>query len=57
MKITRAGTIPSKPGPEDYFTGRVRLDPLILPMINRPQIQRGLQCPEGPFHSEELLVA
>ena len=28
MKITRAGTIPSGPGPEDYFTGKVRLDPL-----------------------------
>ncbi|MRX49144.1 cupin domain-containing protein [Paracoccus sp. S-4012] len=26
MKITRAGSLPSKPGPEDYFTGRVRLD-------------------------------
>ena len=28
MKITRSGTSPSKPGPEEYFTGRVRLDPL-----------------------------
>ena len=28
MKITRSGTAPSKPGPEDYFTGTVRLDPL-----------------------------
>lgn len=28
MKITRAGSQPSRPGPEEYFTGRVRLDPL-----------------------------
>tara|TARA_R110002020_G_scaffold232795_3_gene444306 strand:+ start:35 stop:445 length:411 start_codon:yes stop_codon:yes gene_type:complete len=28
MKITRAGTTPSAKGPEDYFTGRVRLDRL-----------------------------
>ncbi|MFN3210855.1 MAG: cupin domain-containing protein [Roseovarius sp.] len=28
MKITRPGTNPSKPGPEEYFTGTVRLDPL-----------------------------
>ncbi|MCF3934978.1 cupin domain-containing protein [Acuticoccus sp. M5D2P5] len=28
MKITRAGTQPSTPGPEDWFTGRVRIDPL-----------------------------
>lgn len=28
MKITRSGTSPSNPGPEDYFTGTVRIDPL-----------------------------
>ena len=28
MKITRAGSNPSRPGSEDDFTGRVRLDPL-----------------------------
>ena len=28
MKITRAGTTPSTKGPEDYFTGTVRLDRL-----------------------------
>ncbi|EPX76689.1 (R)-mandelonitrile lyase [Salipiger mucosus] len=28
MKITRAGTNPSGPGPEDYFTGTVRIDPM-----------------------------
>lgn len=28
MKITRAGTQPSKPGPDDWFTGTVRMDPL-----------------------------
>jgi len=28
MKITRSGSTPSAPGPEDYFTGTVRLDPL-----------------------------
>lgn len=28
MKITRAGTAPSGVGPEEYFSGTVRLDPL-----------------------------
>lgn len=28
MKITRAGSTPSAKGPEDYFTGTVRIDPL-----------------------------
>ncbi|MBV7379068.1 cupin domain-containing protein [Maritimibacter dapengensis] len=28
MKITRAGSTPSKAGPADWFTGQVRLDPL-----------------------------
>lgn len=28
MKITRAGTTPSKQGPAESFTGTVRLDPL-----------------------------
>lgn len=28
MKITRAGTTPSTAGPADWFTGRVRVDPL-----------------------------
>ncbi|RVV99031.1 Cupin domain protein [Roseivivax marinus] len=28
MKITRAGQTASAPGPEDYFTGTVRLDPM-----------------------------
>ena len=28
MKITRSGSTPSKPGPADYFTGTVRIDPL-----------------------------
>ncbi len=28
MKITKAGTIPSMPGPEDWFTGTVRIDPV-----------------------------
>lgn len=28
MKITRSGTTPSAPGPADYFTGSVRIDPL-----------------------------
>ena len=26
MKIIRSGSVPSAPGPEAYFTGRVRLD-------------------------------
>jgi quercetin dioxygenase-like cupin family protein len=28
MKITRAGASPSRSGPEEYFTGTVRMDPL-----------------------------
>ncbi|KRS14224.1 cupin [Roseovarius atlanticus] len=28
MKITRPGATPSSPGPAEYFTGAVRLDPL-----------------------------
>lgn len=28
MKITRAGTTPSGKGPQDWFTGNVRIDPL-----------------------------
>ncbi len=28
MNITRVGTLPSTPGPEDWFTGTVRIDPL-----------------------------
>jgi quercetin dioxygenase-like cupin family protein len=28
MKITRAGSQPSAKGPEDWFTGTVRIDPL-----------------------------
>lgn len=28
LKIIRSGTLPSGPGPEDYFTGTVRIDPL-----------------------------
>ncbi|MBF9034341.1 cupin domain-containing protein [Rhodobacterales bacterium HKCCE2091] len=28
MKITRAGTAPSAKGPDDWFTGTVRIDPM-----------------------------
>ncbi|WP_424927727.1 (R)-mandelonitrile lyase [Amaricoccus tamworthensis] len=28
MKITRAGSTPSNPGPADWFTGTVRIDPM-----------------------------
>jgi quercetin dioxygenase-like cupin family protein len=28
MEISRAGSQPSKPGPADWFTGMVRIDPL-----------------------------
>lgn len=31
MEILRAGSRPSGPGPADYFTGRVRIDPLMNP--------------------------
>jgi quercetin dioxygenase-like cupin family protein len=29
MQITRAGSQPSQTGPADWFTGRVRIDPLV----------------------------
>lgn len=29
MEITRAGSQPSRTGPPDYFTGPVRIDPLV----------------------------
>jgi quercetin dioxygenase-like cupin family protein len=29
MQITRSGSQPSRPGPAEYFTGTVRLDPLV----------------------------
>jgi quercetin dioxygenase-like cupin family protein len=32
MEIKRAGSQPSNKGPADYFTGTVRIDPLIQPM-------------------------
>lgn len=31
MKITRADARPSRPGPAEWFTGRVRIDPLFDP--------------------------
>lgn len=31
MKIYRAGAVPSAVGPADWFTGRVRVDPLFNP--------------------------
>lgn len=31
MKIRPAGHAPSRPGPPDWFTGRVRIDPLFDP--------------------------
>ena len=31
MEIHRAGSRPSAKGPEDYFTGQVRMDPLLSP--------------------------
>jgi quercetin dioxygenase-like cupin family protein len=31
MKITRSGDAPSGKGPEDWFTGSVRIDPLFAP--------------------------
>ncbi len=31
MEIFRAGHIPSRPGPADWFTGRVRIDALFNP--------------------------
>ncbi len=33
MQIKRSGFAPSVPGPEAYFTGTVRLDPVSTAMI------------------------
>ncbi len=35
MKITRLGSQPSGKGPEDWFTGSVRIDPLFQPNEHR----------------------
>lgn len=35
MEITRVGTNPSNKGPEDWFTGAVRIDPLFNPNDTR----------------------
>lgn len=35
MKITRIGSQPSAKGPEDWFTGAVRVDPLFQPNESR----------------------
>lgn len=35
MEITRVGTQPSGKGPEDWFTGSVRIDPLFQPNEHR----------------------
>ena len=37
MEITRAGSQPSRKGPEEWFTGTVRIDPLFSP----PEPARG----------------
>ncbi|NIZ10669.1 cupin domain-containing protein [Pseudooceanicola sp. HF7] len=46
MKITRAGTAPSTPGNEDYFTGTVRIDPLF--QADPPGRSSGLQVTFEP---------
>ena len=35
MEITRTGSQPSAKGPEDWFTGSVRIDPLFQPNVHR----------------------
>ena len=35
MEITRIGSQPSAKGPEDWFTGAVRIDPLFQPNESR----------------------
>jgi hypothetical protein len=40
MKIIRSGSVPSAPGPEAYFTGRVRLDSPFRPMPRRASAER-----------------
>ena len=41
MSIQRCGTQPSNKGPEEYFTGNVRVDPLFSP---RSGMRRCRQC-------------
>lgn len=40
MKITRAGSKPSGHGPQDWFTGTVRIDPLFNP-YDEARVQGG----------------
>ena len=35
MEITRIGSVPSSKGPDDWFTGSVRIDPLFSPNAAR----------------------
>jgi hypothetical protein len=35
MEIKKSGTQPSQKGPEEFFTGKVRIDPL----IRRPSLR------------------
>ncbi|HEY5139932.1 MAG TPA: hypothetical protein VIJ25_11545 [Methylococcales bacterium] len=42
MSVQRCGTQPSNKGPEEYFTGNVRVDPLIQPP--RSGMRRCRQC-------------
>ena len=49
MSIQRCGTQPSNKGPEEYFTGNVRVDPLIQP----PPLVQTLIVPihdKGHYH-------
>ncbi len=46
MKITRADERASRQGPEDWFTGRVRLDPLFNP--HDPERVQGAQVSFEP---------
>lgn len=36
LTIARAGTQPSQKGPAEYFTGTVRIDPLLTAMTTSP---------------------
>jgi len=39
IKVTRSGSQPSRPGPAEYFTGSVRIDPLFD--VNAPSRVNG----------------
>ena len=57
MEIFRAGQTPSRPGPADWFTGRVRIDALFNPAAPDRVHRLVLVSPAGGAHNRPLLRA